>query len=174
MENFMSEKKVITGKVLFNYVNLIYPKKIGEGNDAKYSVCLLIEKGDHDTLNKINKAIEAAIIEAKSKWGEDVIKSIKNPIRDGDTFEEVKWEFIGKYYINASSRMKPGIVDKNLRAINDTSAIYSGCYGRASITFYPYKVENKVGIGVSLNNVQVLEDGEYLGNRAKAEDDFAM
>jgi hypothetical protein len=35
MENYMSEKKVITGKVRFNYVNLIYPKKIGESRDEK-------------------------------------------------------------------------------------------------------------------------------------------
>ena len=174
MENYMSEKKVITGKVRFNYVNLIYPKKIGESRDAKYSVCLLIEKGDHETLNKIYRAIEVATMEAKDRWGEDIVKDIKSPIYDGDTLSDLKWEFIGKYFINASSKIKPGIVDKNLKAITDTSEVYSGCYGRASISFYPYRIEDKVGIAIGLNNVQVLEDGEYLGNRPTAEDDFAV
>ena len=51
--------------------------------------------------------------------------------------------------------------------------MYSGCYGRASINFYPYSVNGNKGVGVGLNNVQKLTDGERLGgSRATAESDF--
>ena len=51
--------KVITGTIRFSYLNVFKPKAINEGQEPKYSVCLLIPKDDKATLNKIRKAIEA-------------------------------------------------------------------------------------------------------------------
>ena len=51
--------KVITGTVRLSYVNVFKPKAINEGQDPKYSVCLLIPKEDKATLKKIRDAIEA-------------------------------------------------------------------------------------------------------------------
>ena len=46
-------------------------------------------------------------------------------------------------------------------------------YGRASINFYAYNANGNKGIACGLNNLQKIRDGEPLGGKAKAEDDFA-
>ena len=68
--------------------------------------------------------------------------------------------------------MKPGIVDKDVNPILDQSELYSGCYGRASITFYAYNANGNKGIACGLQNLQKLEDGEPLGGKSNAADDF--
>ena len=50
--------------------------------------------------------------------------------------------------------------------------MYSGVFGRASITFYAYNSNGNRGIACSLNNLQKLEDGTPLGSKASAESDF--
>lgn len=55
----------------------------------------------------------------------------------------------------------------------NTSEIYSGIYGRASINFYAFNTNGNRGIACGLNNIQKLRDGEPLGGKSRAEDDFA-
>lgn len=63
--------KVITGKVRFSYVNIFKSRAYKDGQDAKYSVCLLIPKEDKATIKKIKAAIEEAVQEGiASKWGD--------------------------------------------------------------------------------------------------------
>lgn len=77
------------------------------------------------------------------------------------------------YFVNANSPHKPGVVDGNRQEIIDTSELYSGIYGRASITFYAFNSNGNKGIACGLNNLQKLRDGDPLGGRTRAEDDFA-
>ena len=51
--------------------------------------------------------------------------------------------------------------------------MYSGVYGRASITFYAFNKNGSKGIACGLNNLQKISDGEPLGGKNRAEDDFA-
>ena len=53
------------------------------------------------------------------------------------------------------------------------SEVYSGVYGRASITFYAFNSSGNRGIACGLNNLQKIRDGEPLGSKASAESDFA-
>lgn len=76
------------------------------------------------------------------------------------------------YFLNASTKQKPGVVDAQLNPILDPTEVYSGCYGRASINFFAYNRAGNKGIGCGLNHIQKLEDGDYLGSRTKPEDDF--
>lgn len=165
--------KVVTGKVRFSYVNVFNKKAIVEGQEPKYSVCVLIPKTDTKTLEKINKAIEAAKEIGKNLWGGKVPLNLKTPIRDGDIERSDQIEFKNHYFLNATTKIKPGIVDINLNEILDENEIYSGCYGRVSINFYPFNQAGNKGIGCGLLNLQKLEDGEMLGGRARPEDDFA-
>ena len=48
-----------------------------------------------------------------------------------------------------------------------------GVYGRASISFYAFNSNGNKGIACSLNNLQKIRDGEPLGGKPRAEDDFA-
>lgn len=53
------------------------------------------------------------------------------------------------------------------------SEVYSGIYGRASISFYAFNSSGNKGIACGLNNLQKIHDGEPLGGKASAESDFA-
>lgn len=164
--------KVITGKVRFSYVHVFKPWAGNEGQEPKYSVCVLIPKSDKKTLEKIQKAIEEAKQEGKEVWGGKIPAKISTPLRDGDEERPDQPEFRGHYFFNANSKYKPGLVDKNLDPILDESEFYSGCYGRVSVNFYPYNVSGNRGIAAGLNNIQKLADGEPLGGRTRPEDDF--
>ena len=65
------------------------------------------------------------------------------------------------------------LVDADCQPILDTSELYSGIYGRASINFYAFNSNGNKGIACGLNNLQKLRDGEPLGGKSRAEDDFA-
>lgn len=165
--------KVVTGEVRFSYLHVFEPHAIEEGQDKKYSVSLLIPKSDKKTLAAIKKAIEAAKEAGKStKFGGKIPANLKMPLRDGDVDRPDQPEYAGHYFINANSTNKPGIVDANVQPIIDSTELYSGCYGRASVNFYAYNVSGNRGIACGLNNIQKLRDGETLGGRSRAEDDF--
>ena len=166
--------KVITGKVRLSYVNIFKARTFTEGADAKYSICILIDKKDKKTLAKINAAIEAAKEFGKSKcWNGTIPKNLKLPLRDGEEREDEVEEYEGVYFLNANSKDKPGIVDADCNEILDSSEVYSGCYGKVSLNFYPFNSNGNKGVAAGLNNVQFLEDGEPLGAaRASAEADF--
>lgn len=167
--------KVITSKVRFSYVNIFRSRSLREGQDAKFSICLLIPKEDKAGLAKIQKAIDEAVQEGiASKWGGKQPKNLHLPLRDGDLERaDEAPEYEDMMFLNANSNTKPGIVDKDLNEILDPDEVYSGCWGRASINFFPYDSNGNRGVGVGLNNVQKLRDGEHLGAaRAKAEEDF--
>ena len=167
--------KVVTGKVRFSYVNIFKSRSFTADQDAKFSICLLIPKKDTETVAKIKAAIQEAVQEGiSSKWGGKKPANLKLPLRDGDAerAEEAE-EYKGMYFLNANSTQKPGIVDRDLNKILDPDEVYSGCWGRASINFFPFNTNGNRGIGVGLNNVQKVADGERLGAaRASAEDDF--
>lgn len=167
--------KVITGKVRFSYVNIFKSRAFQAGQDAKFSVCLLIPKSDKKTVKAIRAAVEEAIQDGiSSKWSGKKPANLKLPLRDGDAERaEEAPEYEGMYFLNATSNQKPGIVDKDLNEILDPDEVYSGCWGRASINFYPFNSNGNKGVGVGLNNVQKLQDDDHLGTaRASAESDF--
>lgn len=168
--------KVVTGKVRFSYVNIFRSRAFREGQDAKYSICLLIPKSDKKGLAKITAAMDEAVQEGiRSKWGGKMPKNLHLPLRDGDEERaDEAPEYEGMMFLNANSNTKPGIVDKDLNEILDPDEVYSGCWGRASINFFAYDSNGNRGVGVGLNNILKLSDGERLGgSRASAEDDFS-
>jgi hypothetical protein len=168
----MSATKVVTGKVRFSYANVWEPKVPMGGGAAKYSVSLLIPKSDKKTVKAITDAIEAAKQEGKTKWGGKIPAKMHTPLRDGDEERGDDPVYAGHYFINATSKTQPGIVDRKVQKIIVQSEFYSGCYGSASINFYPFDTNGNRGIACGLNNLQKLEDGEPLGGATRAEDDF--
>jgi len=165
--------KVITGKVRFSYANVFTPRAMEEGQKEKYSVSILIPKKDKATLAKIEAAIAEATEAGKTKFGGKIPAKLKLPLRDGDEERPDDETYEGCMFINANNTNKPGLVDANLDPIMDKEEFYSGCYGRASISFYAFNTSGNKGIACSLNNLQKLEDGDRLsGGGATAEEDF--
>ena len=176
-KNFENPTKVITGvNTRWSYANVWQPKSIN-GGTPKYSVSLIIPKSDTVTVNKIKAAIQAAYEEGESKLkGTSKVvpplDAIKTPLRDGDRERPGDDAYKDSYFINANSGTAPGIVDANRQPILDTSEVYSGVYGRASINLYAFNSNGNRGIACGLNNLQKLHDGEPLGGKSRAEDDF--
>ena len=169
MSNFTIPTKVVTGvNTRWSYANVWDPKSIN-GGKPKYSVSLIIPKSDTATIDKIKAAIRAAYEEGESK----LKGNSKTPLRDGDRERKGDDAYANSYFINANSDMAPGIVDANRQPILERSEVYSGVYGRASINFYAFNTNGNKGIACGLNNLQKIRDGEPLGSRSRAEDDFA-
>ena len=170
--------KVITGpRTRWSYANVWEPKSVN-GGTPKYSVSLIIPKDDTATVEKINAAIQAAYEEGAGKLkgnGKSVppLAAIKLPLRDGDVERPDDETYAGCYFVNANNASAPGIVDADRQPILERSEVYSGVYGRASISFYAFNSSGNKGIACSLNNLQKIADGEHLGGKASAEDDFA-
>ncbi len=170
-------RKVITGKgTRFSYVNVNEPKSIN-GSDPKYSVQLHIPKSDTVTVEKIKAAIKAAYEDGQGVLkgtGRNVpsLSSLKTPLRDGDA-EDSPEETKGYWFMNANNKRKPGVVDADRNEILDPNEIYSGMFGRASVTFFAFNTNGNKGIACSLNNLQKISDGEPLDGRVSAQDDFA-
>lgn len=178
MAKYVNPTKVITGpETRWSYANVWQPKAI-DGGAPKYSVSLIIPKSDTKTIEKVRAAIQAAYDEGQGKLkgnGKSVppLSSIKTPLRDGDVERPDDEAYANSYFINANSASAPGIVDVACQPIIDTSEVYSGVYGRASINFYAFNSNGNKGIACGLNNLQKIRDGESLGGKSRAEDDFA-
>lgn len=177
MAKFINPTKVITGvNTRWSYVNAWEPKSIN-GGAPKYSVSLIIPKSDTKTIEKIQAAIQAAYDEGQGELkgnGKSVpaLSVLKTPLRDGDAERPDDEAYADSYFINANSGTAPGIVDADRQPILDRSEVYSGVYGRASINFYAFNSNGNKGIACGLNNLQKIKDGEPLGGKSRAEDDF--
>ena len=170
--------KVITGPdTRWSYANVWEAKSIN-GGTPKFSVSLIIPKSDNKSVAKIKAAIEAAYLDGESKLkgsGKSVppLAAIKAPLRDGDSERPDDPAYANAYFINANSATAPGVVDADRNPILTRSEVYSGVYGRASISFYAFNSNGNKGIACGLNNLQKVRDGEPLGGKVSAESDFA-
>lgn len=155
----------------FSYLHCWEPDSVN-GGDPKYSVSAIVSKKDTATVNAIKAAIEQAKKDSVSKWGGKVPANLKLPLRDGDIDRPDDEAYAGCYFFNANSRQAPQVVDSRVQPILDQSEVYSGCYGKISVTFYGYNSNGNRGIAAGLGNIQKLKDGESLGGRTSAADDF--
>ena len=178
MAKIINPTKVVTGKnTRFSYLIVNEPKAIN-GGTPKYSVSLIIPKADTLTVEKVKAAIQVAYEEGQAKLkgnGKSVpaLSVLKTPLRDGDAERPDDDAYKNSYFVNANATSAPGIVDADLNPILTRSEVYSGVYGRASITFYAFNSSGNKGIACGLNNLQKIRDGEPLGGKASAESDFA-
>ena len=111
-----------------------------------------------------------------SKWGGKIPANVKSCLRDGDIDREDDEAFAGCYFLNASSRNKPGVKvleDGVVSDALDEEDFYSGCYGAVTLDFFPYESSGNKGVGAGLNNVIKTRDGDRLSGGRSADEDFA-
>ena len=175
----ISETSLRVGPVRFSYANVFSPRKQEDGTDGKYGVQLLIPKSDTAAVAAINAAFEAAKkAGAASKWEGKIPAALKaktTPLRDGDVEKEGEEVYEGMWFINTNSPTKPGVRVLENGVISealDGDDFYSGCWGAATINFFPYKVSGNTGVAAGLNNVIKTKDADRLGGSHSAESDF--
>ena len=136
-------------------------------SEPKYGLTMLFPKGAD--LSKLKAAAQEAV---KEKWGDKPPKNLRSPFRDQGE-KEYEGYVEGAVFVSASSKQKPGLVDRQRQDIIDETEFYPGCYARATIRAFAYDNNGNKGVAFGLNNVQKLRDGDPLGGRTRAQDDFA-
>lgn len=158
----------------FSYVHVWEASSIGDEGEKKISVSCIIPKSDKKTIEAVKVAIKAAYEAGiTSKFNGRKPANWKNPLRDGDTDRMDDEAYQNAFFVNASCKTRPGVVDKARQPITDQDDFYSGCYGWVSVNFYPFNAKGNVGVAAGLNNVMKGKDGESLGGRLSADADFA-
>ena len=169
-KNFSATKVVIPCRISF--ANIWEPKAIN-GGDEKYSVSCLIPKSDKKTLARIQKAVEAAKEDGKTrKWSGKIPPNLKLPLRDGDIDRPDDENYEDCYFLNASSKDAPQVVDRKVNPVLDPMMVYSGCYCNVSVNFYAFNANGNRGVAAGLGNIQFVCDGERLSGKASADADF--
>ena len=171
----VTDNKIVFGPCRLSYVHVFekYSPKDGMG-EPKYMVTILIPKSEKATIRAINEAIENCRRKGiTSKWGGSAPKKLALPLQDGDEKEkDPDGAFADCYYINAKSDTRPGVIDRNRAPLIDEEDFYSGVWSDVSVTFFPYMVSGKCGIGCALNNLLKFKDDDRFGGKASAESDF--
>ncbi len=167
----MNNNQVVTGECRLSFVNVFEPKAMKEGDTPKYSVTAIIPKTDTKTVNAIKAAIQAAAeAGAQKHFGGRVPTNVNHTFKDGDTAVDDLGELInnkypeykGNYYIRLSTKFKPKVLNADRQEIIDPTEVYSGMYGRVSMTFFAYSGDGRRGVSAVLNNVLKTRDGEPL------------
>lgn len=169
----IEQKKVTTPVFRVSFPQIDKPKAFG-GGEPKYSVTMLLDKKVDGS--KIKDALKKA---AQDQWGSNAEKVIKGlmgtkgwPIHDGDREKPDMMGYEGCYYVKASSKSQPGLIDKDKQEILDMRDLYAGCYARATILAYAYDNEFGKGLGFSLLNLQKISEGAKFTGKKDAADDF--
>jgi len=182
MNDNNNNTRVKIGEVRLSYCHLFTPEAVADGGEKKYSVSLLIPKSNTKLVEDVKAAIKAAFMAGVStRFGgkQPAPGTWKNPLRDGDAERPDDETYSGCWFINATSKTKPGIVkivknngEKMLVEVTDEDEIYSGCYGVVSVNFFAFNNAGNKGVAAGLNNVLKTKDGDYLGGRTSAQSDF--
>lgn len=173
----LNTTQVVTSEVRLSYVNVFKPTKFKETDEAKYSVTILIPKGTvagQKTIADIKAAIKAAAEKGASKhFGGRIPTNVSHTLKDGDTevddLGELKSiknpELVGHMYMRLSTKFPPKVLNAQRQEILDPLEVYSGMYGRVSLTTFAYSGDGRRGVSAVLNNVLITRDGEPLVGR---------
>ena len=128
---------------------------------------------DKKTLLAIHKAVEAAKEDGKvRKWGGKLPPNLKLPLRDGDIDRPDDENYQEHFFLNATSKDAPQVVDRHVQPVVDPMMVYSGCFCNVSVNFYPFNANGNRGVAVGLGNIQFVKDGDRLSGKASADADF--
>lgn len=168
-------KDVTTGIGTFSFPHIF--KETASKNDKQetvYDIQFIIPKSQREDIREIMRAIKEV---GEAKWGANW-KKVRTPLRDGDAEKDELTEDgstkgdkyperLGCYFLNARSTKPVGVYDRQRNPILDADQVYAGCKGKIAVTFYPYSSNGNHGIGVGLNGVQKVADGEQIGGGGK-------
>lgn len=152
------------------------PRPAGPNEKGRFSLTALFP--DPKTMSEGDKAKWNALIAACNRVSVD---SFKKPMKDLDRgvyktpfHKGSEKEYAGfaeaAYYCTLSAVSQPGVISVEGGEL-PPSAVYPGCYVRASVNPFAYDNMGK-GIAIGLNNIRFISDGERLDGRTSAAEDF--
>lgn len=194
----MAQKALVLPVGTANYVAVFKPRpppNAKEGDENNYSITVTYDK--KDGMRVLQPLMEAAIAVANQKWpgkGKEVIQAMKYPIiADGDLRTSPSSGdpmFPGKLFVVAKRKERfgaPGVRDIHRKRIgpaiydgdgkvvaeDSTARMYAGVQVRVEVNLFPFAHPlGGRGIGVGLNNILIVADGQRLDGRRDAEEAF--
>lgn len=142
------------------------PTAMDEGQEPKYQATILINK--QEDLRELNAQIDALI---KETWPKGRPQGLKMPIRDGAEKADLAGYSADVWFMTARSK-NPVPVVNNIKALLDPKEAYAGCWVRLSVTPYAFDKKTAKGIGLALNAVQKIGDGEPFASRVNVDEAF--
>ena len=171
--------RMITPEGMLSYPHLFEPTQYDEKAPMKHSTVFVFMPG-----TKLTEIKKAVIEVGKARWS-DYVEGVKSgkyhfPLHGGEKATEKGYPE-GSVFFNASSDGAPGVVtlvpdpETGKPMFADPKQVYPGVIARLSVTFYTFPAGEKKGnrgVGVGLNNVQIIRDGERLDGRVSPVDEF--
>lgn len=172
----LNQNQMTTGEVRLSYAHLYEPYS-NNGGEPKYSITVLMPKSDTAAKARLDAAFEAAKQKGiAEKWNGVLPPVIASAIHDGDGVrpngEPFGAECRGCWVFTASSKNPVSLVDAGMNPILQKGELYSGCYARVCVSLFAYNSAGKRGIGIGLEAVQKLRDGDPLGGGVSVADAF--
>lgn len=188
----MTVKRAKTGEVRFTFCHLAEPYAFDETQQKKYSVNILIDKKDSETLRAIEFNYKQALVRGVEQFGQSfqrkatplerapgTNKGLLIDCDEDDRYNENS-DYKGKWMLALKSKNAPDVLIRKpgMKALIKLTPdqikedVYSGCFGKVTLNFYPY---NKIATGIAggLGNVFKTRDGDFLGGRVSGATDFA-
>lgn len=163
--------KVISPVGILSFPVIFKPRAPTPGAEPRFSVNLVFDKAAQAT-PEYKRLLAAIDKEANDFFKGKPPKGWRNPVRDAgekdyDGYEE------GHTFIGAWSKSKPGLVGPALEEIEAESDVFPGQKARISVRPFGYDNSGNRGVGLALNNVQIVKtDMPRLDGRVKPEDEF--
>nr|WP_068432511.1 ssDNA-binding protein [Magnetospirillum sp. XM-1]CUW38821.1 protein of unknown function\ len=177
-----------TPRARLSYPHLV--EAVANDDGVEWYSCVLIFDPEAQKTAEFQAIKEAIKTVAQEDWtkkfgGEKpegyrmLIRSAESKMKGGEYDPAVPK---GSVFIQVKTKTRPSVVsskkgpDGRPLKIDDANVadeMYAGCYVRATLSYpYAYEVKGNKGIGMFLNNMQKLGEGERLGGRKDARDDF--
>ena len=177
--------------------SVFIPEQFEDGaGDPKYGITAIwdeskFSEADKKRWAKIKAAMDDETMARFKKKVDNLPANFKKGVRDSAEKEGKEGFGAGTVFASLTTKMRPGVVDKDRKAIakNDAEkekweeqdkevsdevgmdAVYSGAYYRATIVTYSYDNKGK-GVALGLMNLQKVADGERIDGRTDASADF--
>ena len=185
--------RLLTPVFRLSWPSLYVPTAQNEDQAPKYSCQAIFKPDEFSTKEKELWAKIKAEIDKVSKERLGVpankLGSEHYPIKSG-IGKGWNGHVEGTVYARLSTHFKPGVVDRDRTPLVPKATatgelvmpdeVYPGVYARAVINFWVYdgtrksdgKKHGQKGVGLGLQNIQIVRDGERLDGRVAPEDDF--
>ena len=155
-------------------VRLAFPDLHKKNKDDKFGGSFIFPT-DHPQIEALKKVMQQV---AKDKWAEKapaIFKVLEKKDRiclhDGED-KALKYDgFAGMLYVSTSSKVKPGLFERDLTPIEeDEGQLYSGCYVNAIIDVWAMDSKDfGQRICAGLTGVRFRKNAEAFGGGKKAE-----
>ena len=163
------EKEIFnTGDCVLITHNLFEPEAMEEGKPKRFDIFVRCPKDAPEVLEMIGR------IKAKEKEDFKGVKGLAQAVQDGDAseYEDSHGHFVFRASVPESFGRKPRIfemVDGQVKIVTDPARIHRGNVVRISYSLYSYpavfKPTMKRGVGIDLQNVFLVEQGEAPASR---------